>query len=76
MGWKCCCYKQNDGTDAGCSSAMDTCPQISGYTLTSSTDGQCSTVNLTSDLDLALGKYYLEVIQVYLSSSISSREKR
>jgi hypothetical protein len=38
----CCCYKSNDGTDEGCTTYLgSSCPEFSGYTLTSSSSGIC-----------------------------------
>jgi hypothetical protein len=43
----CCCYKKNDGSDAGCATvAGDSCPAIAGYTLVSSTPGACASNSL------------------------------
>lgn len=41
----CCCYKQNEGGDYGCTTySGDECPSIDGYTLTSSSSGFCSSL--------------------------------
>jgi|688.fasta_scaffold345870_2 hypothetical protein len=71
----CCCYRNNQTGEVGCSTqAFSPCYQISGHTLVSETPGFCRSVaHPSGELKEALDKCFREELKAYLLNTEENR---